>query len=167
MRKLEATRITVFRRNLLNSRSGNRTVSSTLTASAMLVNVTKDKGDLGLISVMRDLELKGYKVCLPISEHLPFDLIALNKNMTPIRISVKYKKLTKKSIQVLLRSVYSNKKGSSAKTIDFAYIDGIAVYCPDIDKCFCLHVDLLKGRKSLYSINIENHNIQIEDLFIK
>ena len=37
---------------------------------------TKDLGDLGVVKVIGDLTDKGWKVFLPISEHLPIDLIA-------------------------------------------------------------------------------------------
>ena len=36
---------------------------------------TKDKGDLGLTKIISDLTEKEFKVLLPISEHLPFDLV--------------------------------------------------------------------------------------------
>lgn len=37
---------------------------------------TKDKGDKGTGNVIADLLSKGIQICLPLSEHLPFDLIA-------------------------------------------------------------------------------------------
>src|SRR5688572_4944057 len=39
---------------------------------------TKDKGDIGLTSVMADLVRHDIQVALPISEHLPFDLVAVH-----------------------------------------------------------------------------------------
>jgi hypothetical protein len=39
---------------------------------------TKTKGDKGMGFVIADLLSKGIQVALPISEHLPFDLIAMN-----------------------------------------------------------------------------------------
>ena len=38
---------------------------------------TKDKGDLGVACVITDLMKAGIQVSLPLSEHLPFDLIAI------------------------------------------------------------------------------------------
>lgn len=128
----------------------------------MILNTTKDKGDLGLISVIKDLELKNIKTCLPISEHLPFDLIAVNENGKLLRISVKYKKLKNNTINIPLRAVYSNTKGSFAKTIDMTLIDYIAVYCPDLDKCFYIGVKKLLNKNSSFVLRPQKF-IKIND----
>ena len=39
---------------------------------------TKNKGDIGVAQIIADLMKNGIQVCLPISEHLPFDLIAIS-----------------------------------------------------------------------------------------
>lgn len=39
---------------------------------------TKDKGDIGLGCVIADLLKHDIQVALPVSEHLPFDLIAIH-----------------------------------------------------------------------------------------
>jgi hypothetical protein len=39
---------------------------------------TKDKGDIGLACAMADLVKHDIQVALPMSEHLPFDLIAIH-----------------------------------------------------------------------------------------
>jgi len=40
--------------------------------------ITKDKGDIGLTQIIADLTEKDVKIALPLSEHLPFDLIAIS-----------------------------------------------------------------------------------------
>ena len=85
----------------------------------MIHNHTKDKGDLGLISIIRDLEIKGIKSCLPISEHLPFDLIAISPEGKLSRVSVKYKIARDGKISVPLRSCYSNGKDHMQKLLIF------------------------------------------------
>jgi len=52
---------------------------------------TKDKGDVGLTRVMADLVAHDIQVALPISEHLPFDLIAIHPTGDLRRVSVKYR----------------------------------------------------------------------------
>lgn len=43
---------------------------------------TKDKGDLAILMAIADLRRHGIITCLPISEHLPFDMVAVMPNMT-------------------------------------------------------------------------------------
>ncbi|MFC1480602.1 group I intron-associated PD-(D/E)XK endonuclease, partial [Candidatus Omnitrophota bacterium] len=38
---------------------------------------TKSKADLGLAKVIADLIQKGYVPCIPLSEHQPYDLLAV------------------------------------------------------------------------------------------
>lgn len=102
----------------------------------MLKHHTKSKGDIGLTAVIADLTKKGFQVCLPISEHLPFDLIAVDEKGKLARVQVKYIKLSNGVIEIPLRSVYSNGKGSYAVKHDFESFDGYACYCPDVDTIY-------------------------------
>lgn len=53
---------------------------------------TKMKGDAGVTFVIHDLTTKGYHVCVPITEHAPYDLIATNDAVVK-RIQVKYREV--------------------------------------------------------------------------
>ena len=47
---------------------------------------TKDKGDIGLTQIIANLAQHNIKVALPISDHLPFDIIAngkMNRTIIP------------------------------------------------------------------------------------
>ena len=66
----------------------------------MMYHHTKDKGDVGVGFVIVDLMSKGIHVCLPISEHLPFDLIAVYPEGRLSRLSVNYRSVTKGRIEV-------------------------------------------------------------------
>lgn len=57
---------------------------------------TKSKGDSGLGFVIADLLSRGVQVALPISEHLPFDCIAISIGGCLCRLSVKYRKVNKR-----------------------------------------------------------------------
>lgn len=92
---------------------------------------TKDKGDIGVGYVIADLLSKNIQVFLPLSEHMPFDLIGVKDNGNLIKISVKYRELKKNAIQVAFKSSYSDSKGSYVKSIDKKLIDLLAIYCPD------------------------------------
>jgi len=51
---------------------------------------TKDKGDEGLGQVIADLMTHGVRVAVPLSEHLPFDLIAIGEDGAMRRVQVRY-----------------------------------------------------------------------------
>lgn len=68
-----------------------------------MLHHTKDKGDCGLAHVIADLFDAGIQVALPISEHLPFDCIAIH-NGSLSRVSVKYRTEENGAVRVRLRS---------------------------------------------------------------
>src|SRR4030081_1830150 len=55
---------------------------------------TKDKGDEGLGQVIADLMTSGVHVAVPLSEHLPFDLIAISEHGAMRRVQVRYRAST-------------------------------------------------------------------------
>ena len=57
----------------------------------MASNHTKDKGDLGLGMVISDLLCHGIGVFMPLSEHQPFDVVAVNHEGKMSRVQVKYR----------------------------------------------------------------------------
>lgn len=97
---------------------------------------TKDKGDIGIGYTIADLLSKGIQVCLPISEHQPYDLIGIYPDNSVKKISVKYRKSMRGNIQVKLESCYSDSKGVHIKPIDKLSIDMLAIYCPDTNKVY-------------------------------
>jgi hypothetical protein len=92
---------------------------------------TKDKGDKGTGNVIADLLSKGIQVCLPLSEHLPFDLIAVKHDGTLMRVSVKYRTAIKETVSVAFKSSYSDSHGVHIKAVDKSLIDLLAIYCPE------------------------------------
>ena len=60
----------------------------------MKLHHTKTKGDLGVLKSQADLCSKGYLVCLPLSEHAPFDLVVY-KNANFQRVQVKSRTIDK------------------------------------------------------------------------
>ncbi len=102
-------------------------------------NITKEKGDIGVMEVMLDLTKKGYKIFTTISEHLPFDFAAF-KNNKFYKIQAKYRSEVDGTIPVPLRTSWSDKNGSHEQLYDKDDIDYIAVYCPETDKCYYVHI---------------------------
>jgi hypothetical protein len=86
--------------------------------------------------VIADLLSKGIQVCLPLSEHLPFDLIAVKQDGSLLRVSVKYRTLKKGSVYVVFSSSYSDSHGVHTKEIDKNLIDLLAIYCPETKEVY-------------------------------
>jgi hypothetical protein len=94
-----------------------------------------EKGAVGLIEVIRDLVKKGFECFTPIHDYSGVDLIALDPNKNPIRLQVKYRKAEMRNgestniVGLGFHSVVNGKK----IPIDISYIDGWAIYCPEVD----------------------------------
>ena len=103
-----------------------------------------EKGNIGLIEVIRDLSKKGYECFVPFHDYSAVDLMVLNKEFWPIKLQVKYRETCRGIIEVAFRSMVNG----SSRPIDFAAIDGWAVYCPEVDSVVYVgkhEVDLSRG----------------------
>jgi hypothetical protein len=100
---------------------------------------TKDKGDLGVAKTIPHLLDHGICCCLPLSEHLPFDLIAVMPDFVTLRrVQVKYRAAKKGFIEVPFRSNYYDSKHIYSKRVNFDEIDCYAIYCPDTNATYYL-----------------------------
>ena len=98
----------------------------------MRVHHTKLKGDIGLSKVIADLATKGYVPCVPLSEHQPYDLVAVLPSGKTVRIQVKYASLKKNgTIEMKFKTSWADKKGNHAKYYQESDFDYHAVYCPE------------------------------------
>lgn len=105
--------------------------------------LTKEKGDIGLTQVIADLTKKGIYIALPVSEHLPFDLIAISNNGKLSKVSVKYSG-GDDIVKINLRTISSNSKGYNIKRVNFNDIDAFAVYSSKTNECYYLHKSQIK-----------------------
>lgn len=113
---------------------------------------TKDKGDLAVLMALADLRRHGVVCCLPISEHLPFDMVAVMPDMTTlVRLQVKYRKTnTVGAIHLPFRSNYYDSKKIYSKHVDLSHLDSYAVYSPETNQLYYIRIDeLLKGAKAI------------------
>lgn len=98
---------------------------------------TKDKGDEGLGFIIADLMSSGIQVALPISEHLPFDCIAISEKGKLLRLSVKYRAINKAGfLELTLRSSWADRHGVHIRKHNKIDYDAIAVYCPNTKLCY-------------------------------
>lgn len=96
----------------------------------MRAHHTKNKGDIGLTKVIADLTEKGYFVSLPISEHLPYDLI-IDDGECLKKLQSKYRK----SGIVNNKTYYSTKNGLFVNAYNGNDFDVYGIYIPSVDKC--------------------------------
>lgn len=98
---------------------------------------------------------------MPLSEHLPFDLIAINNNAKLSRVSVKYRAIDKNGIiEVPLRTISSNSDGYKVKLADLNEIDAFAVYCPNNNKCYYISSEKLRSYKATMTLSLDKSNSQ-------
>lgn len=113
----------------------------------MILHLTKNKGDLGVLKAQADLAEQGFMILHPLTEHAPFDLVAY-KDKHFIRIQVKYRTLSLVgAISVNMKNNWVDKHGIHVKYLDKTQVDIICIYCPDTDKCY--YIDPLKYNKSI------------------
>lgn len=101
------------------------------------MHTTKEKGDIGLTQIIAALTLQQVAVALPISEHLPYDLIA-EKNGLMKRTQARYAQLKNGKIEVKLTTSWSNSSGTHTRYRNKTDFDLLAVYCPDLNRCFII-----------------------------
>ena len=99
---------------------------------------TKGKGDLGVLKAQVDLFEQGFTICLPQTEHAPFDLVAY-RNGEFRRVQVKYRALGDNgTLAIKFSSCWADRNGTHTVLVDKSEVDLYCVYCPDTDACYYL-----------------------------
>ena len=99
---------------------------------------TKDKGDLGVLKAQIDLSEQGFTVCVPLTEHCPFDLAAYRDGEFR-RVQVKYRSLDRfGKVDAKFSTCWADRNGTHTSPIDKAAVDLYCIYCPDTDECYYL-----------------------------
>ena len=119
---------------------------------------TKDKGDIGVGFVIADLMKNGIQVALPISEHLPFDCIAISEDGQLSRLSIKYRVAVQGRVEVRYRSSWADKNGSHVRHHGKADYDATAIFCPDSNACFYIRNDEVGGKTIVLRIEPPKNN---------
>lgn len=116
-------------------------------------HITKDKGDLAVAKTILNLRKHRIYTCLPISEHLPFDLIAVMPDMKTLRrVQVKYRAdVGTGALDIKLRSNYYDSKHIYTKPVNRNEFDCYAAYSPDTRKVYYINIkeipETVKGIK--------------------
>lgn len=111
----------------------------------MVRHHTKDKGDAGVGFVIADLLGKGIQVALTLSEHLPFDCIAISDKNQLVRLSVKFRSKVQGHVTITFRGNWADRHGAHSKPQDKTAFDATAVYCPDTAECYYIRNDEVDG----------------------
>lgn len=92
---------------------------------------TKVKGDEGLGQVIGDLMTSGIRVAVPLSEHLPFDVIAIDDHGAMLRVQVRYRtSVDAAQVRCHLGNSWADRNGTHKRRFDPSSIDALAIYCP-------------------------------------
>lgn len=102
---------------------------------------TKDKGDIGVGFVIADLMSNGIHIALPISEHLPFDCIAISPAGALCKLSIKYREARHGRVEVRFRSNWADSQGTYSRAQDKSLFDATAIFCPDTGSCYYMNND--------------------------
>jgi hypothetical protein len=110
---------------------------------------TKTKGDLGVLKAQVDLFEQGFTICVPQTEHAPFDLVAY-RNGEFRRVQVKYRALDRYgTCHVRFANFWADRHGTHTRPVDKGEIDLYCIYCPDTDECYYLDPKKYRSNVSL------------------
>jgi hypothetical protein len=110
---------------------------------------TKSKGDLGVLKAQLDLFEQGFTICLPQTEHSPFDLVAYRSGEFR-RVQVKYRALgSNGALQIRFSTCWADRHGVHTAPIDKKEVDLYCIYCPDTDECYYLEPSQFRSNVSL------------------
>jgi hypothetical protein len=105
---------------------------------------TKDKGDEGLGQVIAKLMSCGVWVAVPLSEHLPFDLIAIGEDGAMRRLQVRYRaSVNAAQVRCHLGGSWADRNGTHKRVFDSSARDVLASYCPSPKTFVYLRVEEL------------------------
>src|SRR5919201_1692145 len=72
----------------------------------------------------------GVQVAVPLSEHLPFDLIAISEHGAMRRVQVRYRASADAALRCRLGGWWADRHGNHHRAFDASAIDVLAIYCP-------------------------------------
>lgn len=87
---------------------------------------------MGLAQVIADLVTKGFVPCIPLSEHQPYDLVAISCLGKPLKLQVKFASLMKNGcVEVKSKTVWVDRHGNHIRKYKKNDFDYYAIYCPE------------------------------------
>lgn len=102
--------------------------------------------------MLSDLLQCGVQPAILLSEHLPFDCIAISQDGRLSRLSVKYRAAKAGAISVSMISSWADKHGTHSRKPDYQAFDAVAVYCPDTSQVYYVRSDELQTPRFMLRI---------------
>ena len=91
---------------------------------------TKYKADVAVTRVIADLTRKEFVPCVPLSEHQPHDIVAIDKEGTAFKFQVKFASLKSNgTVDVKFRTSWVDNKGVHTRKYGEKEFDYYAIYC--------------------------------------
>ena len=129
-------------------------------AQAMSGHHTKHKGDLGVLKAQVDLFEQGFMICIPQTEHAPFDLVAYRDGEFR-RVQVKYRSVDRfGKLDVKFSTSWADGRGTHTFPIDKAQVDLYCIYCPDTDECYYIDPEAFGSNVTLRVSAPKNNQTQ-------
>jgi PD-(D/E)XK endonuclease len=131
---------------------------------------TKVKADKGLARVIADIVDKGGIPCIPLSEHQPYDLLAVLVNGSVVKLQVKYAGLKSNgTIDVKFRTSWADKNGTHTRHYKKEDFDYYAIYCPEKNKVVYIpnSLDCPKAIRFDRPANNQSKNVKWADAYLK
>lgn len=126
---------------------------------------TKDKGDIGVLSIAADLSQQGLKVMFPACEHLPFDLVAYDEATSIFyRIQCKYRVAAEGSIVLKLKTCYGTKHGVQTARYELGSFDVLALYNPELNSVAYMRELDLQGLQNSVTVRTDGKGRTFESL---
>jgi hypothetical protein len=106
--------------------------------------------------VIADLMRSGVQVCLPISEHLPFDLVAVSPSLNVLsRIQVRYSAVKRGTLRLDLRMSHADRHGVHTRWLRLEEIDAFAIFCPQTNEVYYVkRGEIPVGMRSVVSLRV-------------
>ncbi|HPM42829.1 MAG TPA: group I intron-associated PD-(D/E)XK endonuclease [Candidatus Omnitrophota bacterium] len=131
---------------------------------------TKTKADIGVAKVIGDLAIKGYVPCIPLSEHQPYDIVAVSKDGCSYKLQVKYASLKANgTIDVSFRTSWADKNGTHIRHYAKKDFDYYALYCAEKDIVLYVPNDpgCPKAIRFEKAANNQNHSVKWANDYLK
>lgn len=110
--------------------------------------------------IIADLLRVGIQIALPLSEHQPFDLIAISDEGHLSRLQVKYRTAADGCIKCSLRATWSDRNGVHFRPFDSTSCDAVAIYCPEPSLCCYIRTDEFHSTEISLRLNAPKNNQQ-------
>ena len=119
---------------------------------------TVQKGDVSEAKILsRFIEL-GYTVLLPWSNGLRYDMVIDRGDGIFLRVQVKTGKIYDDGAYIKFSVSSTNGSSHQRASYDNGQIDYLAIYCPDNEKCYLIHVSDIRISNMLLRLKNPRNN---------